>query len=194
MDLQVWSFIKLPVPEKCSRLNDQAPPQELGHPFDPPILVRTYDTHLLDRVMRRLVPEAEFAGAGHFVFGLRTREWNHPGVIIQVYNWSHIESYTKDLPGHFVTVRVIPAAPLVMEDNTFAQECCNRWNADVHGPCAAIDEVEFLGEKYPGVVLNAHLNVSDGIHEELLVGFIRDAIDGAMAFWGWFLEQHETKG
>ncbi len=193
MDLQIWSFAKLPVSEKRSSLRDQAPPQELGHPFEPAILVRNYDTYLLDRVMRQLCPDAEYGGPGKFVFGFRNRAWKHPGVIVQVYNWSHIESYTQDLPGHFVAVRVIPAAPFGLEDRLVALECCNRWNADVHGPCAAIDEVEFLGEKYPGIVLNAHLNVSDGIYEELLTAFIRDAIDGAMTFWGWFLENREAK-
>ena len=35
-----------------------------------------------------------------------------------------------------------------------------------------------------GIVLNAHLNVSNDINEELLVGFIREAIGGALMLWG----------
>jgi len=66
-----------------------------------------------------------------------------------------------------------------------AIEVCNRWNAEQRWPTAYLAIPEDESASSAPILLERHIDLTFGIHQDLLDDFTRDTFNGSLKFWRW---------
>ena len=119
---------------------------------------------------------------GDFQLGFEVSEIT--GCRLTIYLWVQ----GKDLNIYAIKVRTSRDIPEA--DWGRVTYVCNRWNAEHRWPKAFLDVREVEGAGSGDIVLEQHLDLGPGIHQELFDDLTNTILAAAVSFWVWAHKEH----
>ncbi|MCC5830350.1 MAG: YbjN domain-containing protein [Phycisphaeraceae bacterium] len=151
--------------------------------------VETFTPELLKEHLDKANIKYDQKAEDHFVLGFGKLFEHNPNTVLQV-------MVNRDQSKRQLMIHCMIGKPVPAERHDISLAACNRWNAEFIYPTVFIRELQAKDQNQQDHRLNVFftksaIDVSKGIHNEMLEVFLRNSIGAARDFFNWINREVE---